>query len=230
MISSNVFLIKMSNNSDIANFLVGEKMKTHDKIIQLLKTQGPLTAKILASELGLTTMGVRQHVQGLEESGDVIFKDEKAARGRPTRYWSLTDKGNSRFADRHDELTVQLLDSVITLFGDDGMEKLISHREETAMGNYRLALADRYGIEEKLQTLAKIRSDEGYMATVEQVDGVFWLMENHCPICAAATKCVNFCRSELQMFQELMSEVATVSREEHIVDGARRCAYKVAPV
>ncbi|WP_019029625.1 helix-turn-helix transcriptional regulator [Colwellia piezophila] len=204
-------------------------MKTHEKIIQLLKTQGPLTAKILASELGLTTMGVRQHVQGLEDSGEVTFKDEKATRGRPTRYWSLTDKGNSRFADRHDELTVQLLDSVITLFGDDGMEKLISHREETAMANYSLALADRFGVAEKLQTLAKLRSDEGYMATVEQHDGIYWLMENHCPICAAATKCLSFCRSELTMFQTLMSEVAEVSREEHIIDGARRCAYKVTP-
>ena len=27
-----------------------------------------------------------------------------------------------------------------------------------------------------------------------------------------------------------MSEVATVSREEHIVEGARRCAYKVLPI
>ena len=222
-------VLKMGNNGVIHNLSAGALMKTHEKIIQLLKTQGPLTAKILASELGLTTMGVRQHVQGLEDSGDVVFKDEKAARGRPTRYWSLTDKGNSRFADRHDELTVQLLDSVITLFGDDGMEKLISHREETAMANYRLALADRFGVEEKLQTLAKLRSDEGYMATVEQHDGIYWLMENHCPICAAATKCLSFCRSELQMFQTLMQEVATVSREEHIIDGARRCAYKVTP-
>lgn len=205
-------------------------MKTHEKIIQLLKTEGPLTAKILSKELGLTTMGVRQHVQGLEESGDVVFKDEKAARGRPTRYWSLTDKGNSRFADRHDELTVQLLDSVITLFGDDGMEKLISHRENTAMANYRLALADRYGVEEKLHTLAKIRSDEGYMATVEQDNDVYWLMENHCPICAAASKCLSFCRSELELFQALMIEEAMVSREEHIIEGARRCAYKVIPL
>lgn len=220
----------MRNNKGIPLIPAGDLMKTHEKIIQLLKTQGPLTAKILASELGLTTMGIRQHVQGLEDSGDVVFKDEKAARGRPTRYWSLTDKGNSRFADRHDELTVQLLDSVITLFGDDGMEKLISHREETAMANYTLALADRYGVEEKLQTLAKLRSDEGYMASVEEHDGIFWLMENHCPICAAASKCLSFCRSELQMFQTLMKDIAEVSREEHIIDGARRCAYKVMPV
>ena len=73
-------------------------------------------------------------------------------------------------------------------FGDDGMEKLISDRESKSMTNYRLALADRYGVEEKLETLAKLRSDEGYMATVEKSDGAFWLMENHCPICTAASK------------------------------------------
>lgn len=205
-------------------------MKTHHKIIELLKTQGPLTAKALAQELNVTTMGVRQHMLALEESGEVMFKDEKAPRGRPTRFWTLTPKTNSHFADRHNELTVQLIDSVIAVFGDDGLDKLITNREESSMRSYRLALADRYGVEEKLQTLAKIRSDEGYMATVEQEEDFFWLLENHCPICAAATKCTNFCRSELQLFQHLLSEVAVISREEHIVEGARRCAYKVIPV
>jgi len=205
-------------------------MKTHHKIIELLKTQGALTAKVLARELELTTMGIRQHMLALEESGEVIFKDEKAPRGRPTRYWSLTDKTNSRFADRHDELTVQLIDSVIAVFGDDGLDKLISNREESSMKTYRLALADRYGVEEKLITLSTLRSDEGYMATVTKEENFFWLLENHCPICAAATKCVNFCRSELHLFQTLFEGVAMVSREEHIIEGARRCAYKVLPV
>ena len=203
-------------------------MKTHQKVIELLKTKGPLTAKFLAKELNVTTMGIRKHMLALEESGEVVFKDEKALRGRPTRYWSLTQKTNTHFADRH-ELTVQLIDSVIAVFGDEGLNKLISNREEASMRNYRLALADRYGVQEKLQTLAQIRSDEGYMASVEQEEDFFWLLENHCPICAAATKCTNFCRSELQLFQSLLSDVAVVSREEHIVEGARRCAYKVIP-
>jgi predicted ArsR family transcriptional regulator len=205
-------------------------MKTHQRIIELLKTQGPLTAKALAQELKVTTMGVRQHMLALEESGDVVFQDEKAPRGRPTRYWTLTQKTNSHFADRHEELTVQLIDSVIAVFGDDGLEKLITNREESSMRSYRLALADRYGVQEKLEKLAEIRCDEGYMATVEQEDDFFWLLENHCPICAAATKCINFCRSELQLFQSLLSNVAVISREEHIIEGARRCAYKVIPL
>jgi predicted ArsR family transcriptional regulator len=205
-------------------------MKTHDKILNLLKTQGALSAKTLANELGLTTMGIRQHVLALEESGDVIYKDEKAVRGRPTRYWSLTEKSNDHFENRHDELTVQLIDSVIAVFGDDGLDKLIENREESSMRVYRLALADRFGVEEKVTMLAKLRSDEGYMATVAHEEDFFWLLENHCPICAAATKCLNFCRSELHLFQSLLNDVATVTREEHIVEGARRCAYKVIPL
>ena len=205
-------------------------IKTHEKIINLLKLHGPLTAKSLAAELGLTTMGVRQHVQALEESGEVEYKDEKAARGRPTRYWFLTQKSNSHFENRHDELTVQLIDSVITLFGDDGLEKIIVHRESETMSNYRVALADRYGIKEKLDMLAKLRTAEGYMASIEQEGDDFWLFENHCPICAAASKCLNFCRSELDIFQALLSEVAKVSREEHIIEGARRCAYRISPI
>ena len=56
-------------------------MKTTDKIIQLLKLHGPLTAKTLAEELALTTMGVRQHLQALEDMGDVDIEDRVEGRG-----------------------------------------------------------------------------------------------------------------------------------------------------
>ncbi len=204
-------------------------MKTNDKIIQLLKIQGELTAKRLAQELGLTTMGIRQHLQALEESGEVVFEDKKAPRGRPTRYWSLTPKSNNRFDDRHEELTVQLIDSVKSIFGEQGLDQLIAHREATSLANYQIALADKFTIQDKLTALAKLRSDEGYMAKVIEDNGLFWLIENHCPICAAASKCLSFCRSELALFQSLLADVADISREEHIIEGARRCAYKVTP-
>jgi len=185
--------------------------------------------------LQLTTMGVRQHLQALEESGDISFEDKKALRGRPTRYWALTTKSNSRFSDRHEELTVQLIDSVKSVFGDSGLEQLISHREQASLDLYQTALADKESLEEKLNILAELRTQEGYMANVVKGslddkkcdENVFWLLENHCPICAAASSCLNFCRSELNLFQTILADVATVTREEHIIEGARRCAYKV---
>lgn len=225
------------------------KEKTSEKILSLLKVEGALTAKVLASELGLTTMGVRQHLQALADDGDISFEDKKAVRGRPTRYWSLTAQSNSHFSDRHEELTVQLIDSVQVIFGDTGLEQLIAHREQASFVLYSDRLAGQPDLLGKLEALAELRSEEGYMATVmigedssviaddSQVIGVsgdmanstsvYWLMENHCPICAAASKCLNFCRSELNLFQSLLAEMATVEREEHIIEGARRCAYKV---
>lgn len=205
-------------------------MKTTDKIIQLLKLHGPLTAKTLAEELTLTTMGVRQHLQALEDAGDVDIEDRVEGRGRPTRYWGLTEQSRTHFADRHSELSLQLIDSVKMIFGDQGLDKLIEHREQTALQQYRSAMHGMTDIASRLTKLVELRTLEGYMATQEQADGVFWLLENHCPICSAATKCQNFCRSELQQFQQLFADIATVSREEHIIDGARRCAYRIAPL
>ena len=37
-------------------------MKTHEQILALLKKHGKLTLKDFAEQLGLTTMGVRQHL------------------------------------------------------------------------------------------------------------------------------------------------------------------------
>ncbi|QUM81725.1 transcriptional regulator [Moritella sp. 5] len=209
------------------------KEKTSEKILSLLKVEGALTAKVLASELGLTTMGVRQHLQALEDDGDISFEDKKAVRGRPTRYWSLTTQSNSHFSDRHEELSVQLIDSVKVIFGDEGLEQLIAHREQMSLALYSDRLASKPDLLGKLEALAELRSEEGYMATVvvdsdiDDKNTVYWLMENHCPICAAASRCLNFCRSELNLFQTLLAGIATVEREEHIVEGARRCAYKV---
>ena len=60
-------------------------------------------------------------------------------------------------------------------------------------------------------------------------DGSFLLVENHCPICAAAVSCTGLCAKELEVFQAVLGVDVAVTRTEHIVAGARRCAYRVAP-
>ncbi|WP_026339290.1 helix-turn-helix transcriptional regulator [Psychromonas ossibalaenae] len=206
------------------------RRKTTENLFQLLKENGAMTAKQLSEILKMTTMGVRQHLQLLEENEELAFFDQKAPRGRPTRFWKLTEKANSRFEDRHEELTVQLLISVREVFGEQGLDKLISQREQAMLSSYQQAMQGAESIEARLIKLVELRSAEGYMASVEQQDGSWWFLENHCPICAAAVACVGFCRSELEIFQQLFTGLASISREEHIVEGARRCAYQVKPL
>ena len=81
---------------------------------------------------------------------------------------------------------------------------------------------------ERAKLLAEQRAEEGYMADVKrQSDGSLLLVENHCPICVAARACQGFCRSELNLFREVLGSDAKVEREEHILAGARRCAYRI---
>jgi len=75
--------------------------------------------------------------------------------------------------------------------------------------------------------LVKQRAAEGYTAEWRLEGAGFVLLENHCPICAAASACSGFCRSELQLFHELLGPDATVERTDDLLTGARRCAYRI---
>jgi predicted ArsR family transcriptional regulator len=63
---------------------------------------------------------------------------------------------------------------------------------------------------------------------VPQKDGDFLLVENHCPICVAATACLGLCGAELEVFQKVLGRDVAIERTEHIVSGARRCAYRIS--
>ncbi len=203
-------------------------MKTSDRILHTIKRHGAVTAKQLAEDLDMTTMGARQHLQSLEEEGVLTFYDVKVKVGRPTRHWSLTDQGHAQFSDRHAELTVQVIEAVESLFGPDGVAKVTAEREKQTLALYRQALADCCSLQAKLEKLVELREQEGYMAELQPTDDGFLLIENHCPICKAATRCPSLCQSELSVFQALLGEQYQIARQEHIVQGERRCLYRIA--
>ncbi len=204
--------------------------RTKDKVLYLLKTRGESTSAFLAKQLSLTSMGARQQLLKLSESGLITSYIKSQGVGRPGRFWHLTEKGQSRFPDRHADLTLDLLTSIDSIFGENALDKLISQREKESKERYQTRLKNEKTAQGKIEVLAQIRTEEGYMAEVEICGDHILLLENHCPICAAATQCQNFCRSELELFQELLADVATIERTEHQLKGARRCAYKVVPV
>ncbi len=206
-------------------------MNTSDHILFLLKTRGPSTAQLLAEQLKLTSMAVRRHLEQGQEKGLLQTEDRSDKVGRPARYWLLSAAGHARFPDRHSELTVQLIAQVRTLFGDAGLDKLITAREQVSEASYATHMAGSQTLSQKVAKLVEARDAEGYMAEMEkQADGSFLLVENHCPICAAATECQGFCKSELDVFRRTLGPGSRVERVEHALAGARRCVYRITPV
>lgn len=202
---------------------------TADQILLLLKSKGPAQTKALAEATGITRQAARLQMERLAADGLVVHAEERAGVGRPRRSWSLTDKGHARFPDTHAQMTVELIEAVREEFGAAGLDRLVARRERGVESAYRTAMADAETLEDRLARLADIRAREGYMAEwSRQEDGTYLLVENHCPICVAAAACQGFCRSELALFQMMLAP-AKVERAEHILSGARRCAYLVSP-
>ncbi|GHA18080.1 transcriptional regulator [Devosia pacifica] len=196
----------------------------------LIKMRGAMTSAALGAALGITAEAARQQLVRLGDAGLVEFSAERKGVGRPSRRWQLTEAGAARFPDTHAALTVQLLDIVRDALGDTALDSVISERERRTLAAYRGAMSDAATLQDRVKALTAMRSEEGYMAASwQQDDGSYMLVENHCPICAAATACQGFCRAELAVFQEVLGSGAEVRRSEHILAGARRCAYEIRP-
>ena len=117
--------------------------------------------------------------------------------------------------------------------GQDGafkqlVQKVIAARYKNQVAAYLQQIAPNLPLKEKLRRLVRIRVAEGYMAELVPEKGdTFLLVENHCPICAAAKVCRGFCTTEQDLFRAVLGQNVTVERVEHIVVGDRRCAYGI---
>lgn len=200
---------------------------TPEDILLLLKTRGPSHTDAVAERLGVSRQAASQQLERLVSEGLVEGANLRAGGvGRPRRTWSLTAAGHGRFPDTHAQMTVELIDAVRAEFGDAGLDRLVARREQAAVRTYSAALDGAQSIEAKLDALVALRTAEGYMAEWRAEDGGWLLIENHCPICAAAAACQGFCRAELALFRMMLAP-AQVERTDHILAGARRCAYRV---
>ena len=199
-----------------------------DRFLVLLKTRGPQTATDLGKATGVTGEAARQQLVRLAADGLVLATAEPRGVGRPSQVWSLTDAGNARFPDAHGQLTAQLIRSIRTQLGEAVLDRLIDSRSAESRSAYSAALEGSADLGERVARLAEARTREGYMAESRAEGEGYVLVENHCPICVAATTCQGFCRAELDTFRSVLGPDASVERTEHIVQGDRRCAYRIS--
>jgi predicted ArsR family transcriptional regulator len=205
------------------------------RVLEHLKRADGATAAEFATALGITVAAVRQHIDALVEMGLVARRAQprtRAGRGRSPLEWEVTPQAGALFADRHGQLTVELLGAIKDALGTGGLDQVIDARAEHQLAAYRVAVpaAGEAPLEERVRALARQRTAEGYMADVQRDGDDVILVEHHCPICTAATACPGFCRSELELFRDTLGPGVTVERTAHLLAGDVRCAYRIRPV
>lgn len=202
-----------------------------ERILYYLKTKGPQTATQLAKRLRVTPMAVRQHLYALDEAGLVAYADQSGKVGRPARMWRVTDAAVDHFPDSHADLAVALIEAMGTVYGKQGMERLVAERTRQQVARYQTRVRTSDPLHRQVAALAALRREEGYMAEWSRSgDGGCVLVENNCPICVAAEMCQGLCAGELNLFRTVLGDRVTVERTEYALDGDRRCAYRIAPL
>jgi predicted ArsR family transcriptional regulator len=202
---------------------------TAERILTRLKTHGTQTSAELGRVLAISSEAVRQQLQRLVREGLVQSRSQTGGVGRPALAWDLTPDGHRRFPDQHAMLAARLLDGIRDALGEAALDKVLALRHEENRKNTLQVMEGSPDLEGRLVQLAGIRTNEGYMCDVQpEGEGVWLLVENHCPIRVAAAACAGFCQSELHLFREVLGAGVAVERIEHMQEGARRCAYRIA--
>lgn len=201
---------------------------TRQTILDLLKRRGQATARELAQVLNVTAPAVRQHLTALERDGVVAASPVKRPMGRPVRVYILAPASAPHFPTAYGPLALDLLRLVKKSGGAKAVEKLLAKRRKHLLTSYRKRVKTAKG--SKLEILAQIRDEEGYVAEVspsrEAGQGDAQLVEHHCPIRGVADEFPEVCRQEQLLFEEVLGR--KVQRVEHMVEGGLRCRYVFA--
>ena len=201
-------------------------------LLRSLKLRGPQSVRILSRQLEMTTMGVRHHLGDLAKLELVERQDaEKQHRGRPVSRWALTRKGNDWFPGAGVELAREMLEVVENCWGGEGVERMVDERFQRIRERYRTAIQ---GLEndtrQRVEHLVNLLSADGYMAEARLLPDGWLLVQNHCPLQACAESYPYFCKAEKRMFGELLGSGVTIEQTDHLLEGNRRCAWRIRRV
>jgi DeoR family suf operon transcriptional repressor len=198
-------------------------------VLYALRRRGEATAEEVAEQHDITVSGARQHLSALVADGLVATAErapDAGRRGRRTLVYSVTPAADELFPKAYGELTNELLGYVAD--ADPALlEQLFQRRREARIDSARARVGSKRGLRAKVAELTRILDEDGYLATYENVGhGVFRIVEHNCAIWAVAQRYGQACTSELDFIRAAL-DGATVERVQHMVAGARHCAYEV---
>lgn len=195
------------------------------RVLELLKRGGPQTVGRLADRLGLAAETVRGHLKTLV-GHDLVRRagKRKEGPGRPEILYGLTGDGEDLFPRGEGRLLRELA-SYLTEHGhgevlEDFFEDRLARQRETARQRVR-------GLEgrERLEEVAAILTEEGFMAEIVEDGDAPRLRLCHCPLEEMVAVSRLPCGAEIAWIRELLGE--ELARESWMPEGDRTCTYAV---
>jgi predicted ArsR family transcriptional regulator len=198
-------------------------------VLYAVRNIGDATVDEVAEYLAITVSGARQHLAALADDGLVAALEharEGRGRGRPRLTYHATELADAVFPKAYAALTNDLL-GYLAEESIETIDRLFARRRDDRIANAQTRLAARRSLSAKVDELARILDEDGYLATAERVArDHFRVVEHNCAITDVARRYGQACTSEIDFIRAVLPE-ATVERTSHIIEGARHCAYDI---
>lgn len=192
-------------------------------LLEIKKSQ-PITAKQLSGVFGVSANAVRRHLKELELGGLVRFGREQHGLGAPAFAYRLTEEGEALFPNGYRDALTGLLEQVAEREGREAVVHLFEERyaQLTRRLQSELAVAPR---ERRLEVVARIMTEAGYMAEWSESAGAFRFSEHNCALRAVVQRYPEVCAAEEKFLKDVLG--AHVARQAHIVSGCNACEYAI---
>jgi predicted ArsR family transcriptional regulator len=204
--------------------LLGE---TRAQIVRLLH-DGSATVAELASAMQLTQVAIRRQLRELVADQLVVGRTARpSGPGRPAVSYSLTARGERLFPDRSSDLADDVLTFLYDERGKSEMIAFLRWRLKRQQAHYAGALDGLADLDGRVERLAELLSQDGFMAEAEAGSDGYALTQTHCAIKEAAAAHPQLCAFEAALFREVLG--AHVTRRQTIASGAPACVCHVQP-
>jgi predicted ArsR family transcriptional regulator len=198
---------------------------TREKIIFLLKKNGPLSIEDLSTELHITSMGIRQHLLSLERKGYIDYVTKRQGIGRPAFLYRLTEKAQTLFPMAYDQFLIEMFKDIETNEGKQKIEELFRCHKNRFLKDLKDSSPVKKPLREKLSAVSHILDTKGYLTELGDTNSHYTLKIFNCPIYRLSYDFKDVCRYHLQMFRELLGK--EVTRQSCIIDGDTSCSYSI---
>jgi len=196
---------------------------TQQAVLLVLKRLGNATRSQVAREVPFAPATLREHLQSLVASGLVQRQGSRHGKpGRPEVVYALTDRGDALFPNR----SPQVLRELIGHLTERGYTRVLRRFFESRVAARRdaaLARVDGLSGSARVQEVARILSEEGFMAQVGTSAREPTLRLCHCPIRDVVSITRTPCQFEQQLLEELLGR--QLHRLDYIPDGDASCSY-----
>lgn len=197
---------------------------TRETILKTLRTQGKCTIKDLAEAAGISPVSVRHHIANLQADDLVNVEESRKGVGRPVHLFSLSEKAAELFPGRYLRLTNRLLEGLKDSLPEEQVHELFSSIA-SSMANNHLEELSRLPLEERLQGLLRLLSEEGFEAEIEQQDDHVLIRELSCPYFRIGVSHPEICMIDQTFIANALS--VPVERVECLLDGDSLCTFSI---